>query len=58
MSDAGTALGTRPEPETPAGAPVLRIEHRQIRCRRRAGGVVWFDFREICGGPRSFFFYV
>ncbi len=20
---------------------------------RRAGGVIWFDFRELCGGPRS-----
>jgi len=33
--------------------PVLHIEHRQIRARRRAGGVVWFEFRELCGGPRS-----
>ena len=33
--------------------PVLHIESRQIRARRRAGGVVWFDFRELCGGPRS-----
>jgi cell division protein ZapE len=33
--------------------PVLRIEHREIRARRRAGGVVWFDFRQLCGGPRS-----
>jgi cell division protein ZapE len=33
--------------------PVLRIEHREIRARRRAGGVVWFEFRELCGGPRS-----
>ncbi len=33
--------------------PLLRIEHRTIRARRRAGGVVWFDFRELCGGPRS-----
>ena len=32
---------------------VLKIEHREIRARRRAGGVVWFDFRELCGGPRS-----
>ncbi len=32
---------------------VLRIEHREIRARRRAGGVVWFDFNELCGGPRS-----
>lgn len=33
--------------------PVLRIEHREIVARRRAGGVVWFDFRRLCGGPRS-----
>ena len=32
---------------------VLHIEHREIRAVRRAGGVVWFEFREICGGPRS-----
>ena len=33
--------------------PVLQIEQREIRSRRRAGGVVWFDFRTLCGGPRS-----
>ena len=33
--------------------PVMRIEAREIRALRRAGGVVWFDFRELCGGPRS-----
>jgi cell division protein ZapE len=33
--------------------PVLTIEMRQIRARRRAGGVVWFDFAVLCGGPRS-----
>ncbi len=33
--------------------PVLRIEARVIHARRRAGGVVWFDFAELCGGPRS-----
>ena len=33
--------------------PVLQIESRQIKALRRAGGVVWFDFRELCGGPRS-----
>lgn len=33
--------------------PVLRIESREIRARRKAGGVVWFDFRALCGGPRS-----
>jgi cell division protein ZapE len=33
--------------------PVLNIESRQIRPRRKAGGVVWFDFKTLCGGPRS-----
>jgi cell division protein ZapE len=37
----------RDEPAT------LQIEHREIRAIRRAGGVVWFDFRTLCGGPRS-----
>ncbi|WIT11843.1 cell division protein ZapE [Paucibacter sediminis] len=33
--------------------PLLHIEHRELRAVRRAGGVVWFDFRTLCGGPRS-----
>ena len=33
--------------------PLLHIESREIKARRRAGGVVWFDFKDICGGPRS-----
>lgn len=33
--------------------PLLHIEHRELRSRRRAGGVVWFDFKTLCGGPRS-----
>jgi cell division protein ZapE len=33
--------------------PALHIENRTIQARRRAGGVVWFDFRALCGGPRS-----
>lgn len=32
---------------------LLFIEHRELRARRRAGGVVWFDFKVLCGGPRS-----
>jgi cell division protein ZapE len=32
---------------------VLHIEHRELRARRRAGGIVWFDFKALCGGPRS-----
>lgn len=34
-------------------SPLLHIEQREIRARRRAGGVVWFDFQALCGGPRS-----
>jgi cell division protein ZapE len=33
--------------------PVLNIEHRELHVRRKAGGVVWFDFKTLCGGPRS-----
>jgi cell division protein ZapE len=33
--------------------PVLHIENRQLRAWRRAGGVVWFDWKTLCGGPRS-----
>lgn len=33
--------------------PVLHIESREIHARRKAGGVVWFDFKTLCGGPRS-----
>ena len=33
--------------------PVLHIESREIIARRKAGGVVWFDFKALCGGPRS-----
>ncbi|WP_442909239.1 cell division protein ZapE [Ideonella sp. BN130291] len=32
---------------------LLHIEHRELRAQRRAGGVVWFDFKTLCGGPRS-----
>lgn len=33
--------------------PVLHIESREIRARRRAGSTVWFDFRVLCGDLRS-----
>jgi cell division protein ZapE len=36
----------------------LDVEGRTIRYRRRAGGVVWFDFAILCGGPRSYADYV
>ncbi len=39
--------------ETSDEPPVLMIESRSIAARRKAGGVVWFDFKTLCGGPRS-----
>ena len=39
--------------ETQDEDPILRIEAREIRARRKAGGLVWFDFKTLCGGPRS-----
>jgi len=39
--------------ETADEDPILHIEAREIRALRKAGGVVWFDFRTLCGGPRS-----
>tara|TARA_R110001599_G_scaffold64023_3_gene178452 strand:- start:19572 stop:20720 length:1149 start_codon:yes stop_codon:yes gene_type:complete len=33
--------------------PRIQIEGREIQARRRAGGVIWFDFATLCGGPRS-----
>jgi cell division protein ZapE len=39
--------------ETQDEDPVLQIESRKIHARRKAGGLVWFDFKTLCGGPRS-----
>jgi cell division protein ZapE len=39
--------------ETADEDPHLHIEAREIRALRRAGGVIWFDFATLCGGPRS-----
>jgi cell division protein ZapE len=39
--------------ECPDENPVLHIEAREIHSRRKAGGMVWFDFKTLCGGPRS-----
>ncbi len=40
-----------PEPGHRGGK--LEIEKRFIPTRRHADGVVWFDFKAICDGPRS-----
>jgi cell division protein ZapE len=41
-----------------AGGPGARdakvqVEGRPVRARRAADDIVWFDFRELCEGPRS-----
>ena len=48
MTDAFNRLA-----ESHDDSPVLHIESRQIQARRKAGGLVWFDFKSLCGGPRS-----
>lgn len=31
----------------------LLIEHRKLHAKRQAGDVIWFDFRQVCDGPRG-----
>ncbi|RZL56150.1 MAG: cell division protein ZapE [Variovorax sp.] len=52
-ADAEMAMAFDKLAETADEDPVLHIEQREIPARRKAGGVVWFDFRTLCGGPRS-----
>jgi len=40
-------------PDTPEQDVVLQIENRPIRTRMVADDVVWFEFAELCEGPRS-----
>jgi cell division protein ZapE len=53
QADAEMALAFDELAEAKDESPVLHIEHRELHARRRAGGVGWFDFKELCGGPRS-----
>ncbi len=39
--------------ETRDEDPVIEVEGRALRSRRRAGGVIWFGFDMLCGSPRS-----
>lgn len=48
MTSAFKRLAAQPDQD-----PVLQIESRLIQAKRRAGGVVWFDFKSLRGGPRS-----
>jgi cell division protein ZapE len=52
-ADAALAKAFADLAETREEPPTLHIEHRELHALRRAGGVVWFDFKTLCGGPRS-----
>ena len=53
QADAEMATAFSQLAESHDESPVLNIEKREITARRKAGGLVWFDFRTLCGGPRS-----
>jgi cell division protein ZapE len=36
----------------------IQVEGRPVRARREAKGVVWFEFSELCEGPRSVADYI
>ena len=52
-ADAALTLAFEQLAEVRDEEPLLHIEQRELRARRKAGGVVWFDFQWLCGGPRS-----
>lgn len=43
----------RMAPATGSRDEKLEVLGREIRTRRRSDGLVWFDFADLCGGPRS-----
>lgn len=53
QSDAAMKAAFEQLAEAQDDNPKLQIESREIKAVRRAGGVVWFDFRTLCGTPRS-----
>ena len=52
-SDAALRAAYAKVAETADEDPRVHIEEREIRALRRAGGIIWFDFATLCGGPRS-----
>lgn len=55
-ADAEAALTScfeRLVPDAPREGEVLEVEGRPIRTLRCTDDVVWFDFKDICDGPRS-----
>ncbi len=48
----------RLSPEPPSADQVLEIEGRNIHARYLADDVAWFEFDELCDGPRSQYDYI
>ena len=40
-------------PELGVENAVIEVEGRELTSIKRADGVIWFDFAELCDGPRS-----
>ena len=40
-------------PDTAAMNITLEINHRQIACLKRADSIAWFNFYQLCHGPRA-----
>lgn len=40
-------------PDAGESHALIRIEGRELQTVQRADGVIWFDFQELCDGPRS-----
>jgi cell division protein ZapE len=38
---------------TASGSTTLSVENRPIKAQATAAGMVWFEFKDICEGPRS-----
>ncbi len=53
QSLAGSFLALVPDTSAIEDEVDLEIEGRDIRCRRFADDIAWFDFAALCDGPRS-----
>jgi cell division protein ZapE len=49
---------TQSDPPRPATSNTLDIHGRDIAVKRRANGVIWFDFAALCEGPRAVADYI
>jgi cell division protein ZapE len=53
MADAAMGATFEAMRSGPEESTHLSIEGRTVSARRRAGSIVWFDFKGLCDGPRS-----